>query len=407
MIQDLFLLSYRNLKRRKLRTFLTLLGIVIGVSAVVALISVAQGMQLAVESNLASAGFDRLTIIPGGSDELGFPMTGYSASKLYEEDVEAVKNADGIYHAFGIISTTAKVVYRDEVKHLTVYGVPTDSKSINVIESIGLFGLERGEFPEESDKNRAVIASGVAKDVFDNEADIGDKIIINRTDFRVSGIMEQSGSPVYDRIIAIPIDTARILFEMPEEVSTIYAQVEEGYEANEAASNVERELRKERDLKEGDEDFSVQTEEQTISGIMTILAAVQGLLIGIAAISLLVGGVGIMNTMYTSVLEQTGNIGLMKAVGAKSYHIMLLFLIESGIVGLIGGTVGTLLGAGIGKVIELVAGGAGIEAFSAAITPLLVAGALAFSFLIGTISGLLPARQAASMEPIDALRQRR
>jgi putative ABC transport system permease protein len=406
MIRDLFSMSLKNLQRRKLRTFLTLLGIVIGVSAVVALISIGQGMQMGINEMFKGVGADRLIITPGGGVETGVtPISSdLSASKLYEHDVDVVKSVSGIEHASGMISGTSKVEFNSQTRYVMIFGVPTDSESRKISESSGLFRIEDGRDLKEGDQYKAIAANSVANNFFSKEIKVGDKIIIEGVEFRIVGIYKKSGSPIYDSLIVINDDTARDLLNKSKEVSTIFAKVKEGLQPTEVADRVEEAMRKDRGLKKGEEDFTVASSEQLISGLSSILAAVQAILIGIAAISLLVGGVGIMNTMYTSVVEQTGNIGIMKAIGARNHDLMLLFLIESGMLGLIGGTVGIIIGFGIGKIVELIAISSGIDIFRSVITIELVIGSLLFSFFIGAIAGLLPARHAAKLQPVEALR---
>jgi putative ABC transport system permease protein len=170
--------------------------------------------------------------------------------------------------------------------------------------------------------------------------------------------------------------------------------------------NIKKSLRTSRKVDKGKEDFTVQTPESLLATLNSILMIIEAVLVGIAAISLLVGGIGIMNTMYTAVLERTKEIGIMKAVGATNREIMFLFLIESGLLGLIGGLIGVLLGFGISKSVEMVA-------FQVYESPLiqaefsfwLLSGALMFAFLVGSFSGWFPARQAARLNPIEALRK--
>jgi len=164
-------------------------------------------------------------------------------------------------------------------------------------------------------------------------------------------------------------------------------------------------LRRSRGLKEGNEDFEVSTTEELMKAFNTLLNIVQGVLVGIALISLVVGGIGIMNTMYTAVLERTKEIGILKAVGAQNRDILSLFLVESGILGLAGGAIGVLLGMGFSKLVELVATMALQTKLLQAYFPwYLTLGSLAFSFLVGTVSGILPAYQASRQKPVDALR---
>lgn len=176
---------------------------------------------------------------------------------------------------------------------------------------------------------------------------------------------------------------------------------------NKVAEDIEKELKKERGekLSEKSQTFDVLTSEQLLNTFGDVLGIVQAVLVGIAAISLLVGGIGIMNTMYTAVIERTREIGTMKAVGAKNSDILMIFLFESGLLGLVGGAIGIGIGIGMGKIAEYMAADAlGSNLFQAAFPWYLIAGALTFSFLIGTISGVLPALQAAKLRPADALR---
>ncbi|PIY91579.1 hypothetical protein COY71_02380 [Candidatus Micrarchaeota archaeon CG_4_10_14_0_8_um_filter_60_7] len=201
------------------------------------------------------------------------------------------------------------------------------------------------------------------------------------------------------------LDDCRKLFDDPEAVSMIYAQTQVGAEPARVAERIEDKLRKTRHEEEGKETFTVSTSEQLLESFSVILGVVEAMIIGIAAISLLVGGIGIMNTMYTSVMERTREIGIMKAIGARNGDILAIFLIESGMLGAVGGIVGILAGMGLGKLTEIIAEAAlGSQLLKASFTPELLIGALLFSFVIGALSGTLPARQAASLKPVDALR---
>ncbi|MCK4491202.1 MAG: ABC transporter permease, partial [Candidatus Altiarchaeales archaeon] len=186
---------------------------------------------------------------------------------------------------------------------------------------------------------------------------------------------------------------------------TIMARAKPNYDPEKVAEKIKEKLRKDRGLEKGEEDFMVLTMEQMKEAVGIVLDATQAVVVGIAFISLFVGGVGILNTMYTSVLERTKEIGVMKAVGARNSDIMLLFLIESGTVGLVGGLIGCLIGASISKGLEYIAVTQLDQTLiQASITPELIIGALLFSFIVGCISGVLPARQASKLKPVDALR---
>ena len=217
--------------------------------------------------------------------------------------------------------------------------------------------------------------------------------------------MEKTGDPGNDAAVYIPKDVFREIFNTPNEESTIMVNIAKGFDPEEVAKDIERKLRKFRDEKEGEETFSVQTSEQLLESFSNIFGIVQAVLVGIAAISLLVGGIGIMNTMYTAVLERTKEIGTMKAVGARNSDILLIFLFESGLLGLVGGGIGIMIGVGLGKSAEYIATMAlGTDLLQAYFPWYLILGALMFSFCIGALSGIFPAMQAAKLKPADALR---
>ena len=195
------------------------------------------------------------------------------------------------------------------------------------------------------------------------------------------------------------------MFSTGKNYGFIIAQVQSGEEPTIVAEEMKKELRKKHDLDAGEEDFSIETPENLMATFSTILDIVQIVLIGITAISLLVGGIGIMNTMYTSVLQRTKEIGLMKAVGARNSQILFLFLIESGLYGLVGGLLGVVAGVSLAKIAEKVLQQFLGPAFMAIeINWFLVLGALLFSFLIGILSGIAPARRASKLNPVDSLR---
>jgi putative ABC transport system permease protein len=404
MILDYFRLAVSNLFKRKLRSWLTVIGIFIGIMAVVALVSLSQGMQNAILSEFEKMGTNRIIIAPGGAS-FG-PMGSFiSSAKFTENDFGAVKNIKGVDLAITALSRSSYITFGKQTKQQLVWGFPVDSKSLEFYKGQSSFELAEGRFLRSGDKYKVVIGAGIANDTFDKDMHVGDTIMINFQQFQVIGIQKKSGGFEGDRNIRIPIDTARELFSDPSEVTAIFMNVKEGYSVDEAAESAKRKLRKERGVKEGEEDFSVQTSAQAIQTISSILGIIQAVLVGIAAISLLVGGIGIMNTMYTSVVERTREIGIMKSVGARNSAILTIFLIESGLLGLLGGVIGVVSGLGLGKLAEVIAMQFGVESLRAYMGAPLILGALAFAFIIGSLSGALPARQASRLSPVDALRK--
>ena len=246
-----------------------------------------------------------------------------------------------------------------------------------------------------------LVATG---EFFDKEVSVGDKITIDDRDFKVVGTLERIGSEQDDQSLWIPLETSKEFFGV-DDYLVIMVQTKDGFVPGDVAEDIIDDLGKARNVKEDEEDFTVQTMEQMMESVGVVLDVTQVVLVGIAFISLLVGGIGIMNTMYTSVLERTNEIGVMKAVGARNEDIMLLFTVESGVLGLVGGIVGTVIGIAISKVVEVVASSSlGSDLLLITLSPYLIFGALAFSFITGCISGILPAIQASKLNPVDALR---
>jgi putative ABC transport system permease protein len=404
-LKDYFLFALIGIRHRKVRSWLTILGIFIGIAAVVGLVSISEGMQNAITQEFSSLGADRVLLQPG-SAFFGPPGTG-GLAKITKDDIEVVEQVRGVKQAGGfVLKTSTKAEFNDKTKFVYGIGIPTD-ETIEVFGS--RFAISEGREFKQGDKNRKVAIAGYAfaKDdsIFGKTVRIGDTVIIDDEELKIVGIRENLGDPGSDLAFLIPLDVVWDIYGDKDEFSIISMEIDKGFVPSEVAERVKIAIRKDRNQEEGDEDFQVQTSEELFASFAVILNVVQAVIIGIAGISLLVGSIGIMNTMYTSVIERTKEIGVMKAVGATNADIMLLFVIESGIYGFIGGTVGVLLGIGMAKGIEFAAAQSLGEGLLVASTnPTLIIGALALSFILGAISGVAPARQAAGLKPVDALR---
>ena len=406
MIIDYFQLALTSIRHRKLRSWLTMIGIFIGIAAVVSLISLGQGMQSSINEQFRQIGSNRIMIQPGGIS-FGPPTTAseITAAQLTEDDVKIVQKTKGVEFASGILTLTAIVEFKDETNYIQVWGNPTDPYSQRNLEAIGLLAAEFGRQLSSSDKYKAIIGHNIAYNTFKKDIQLGDKIKINSQQFQVIGIQKKAGTGIHDIIIRIPLDTARDLFNEQNKVSFIGATSKQGLAPSEIAEDIKKELRKFRNVKEDEEDFTVQTAEQTIAQLNIILDIVQIFLIGIAAISLIVGGIGIMNTMYTGVVERTRDIGIMKAIGAKNSHILLLFLIESGTLGLAGGIIGVIIGLSFSLLVQFIVTAFDLITLKVYIGFPLLLGSLLFSFIIGAMSGVFPAKQASKLQPVEALRE--
>ncbi|MFH1972459.1 MAG: ABC transporter permease [archaeon] len=404
MIKDYFAFAFRSIVTRKLRSWLTIIGIFIGIATVVALIAVGQGMEAAVTEQFEKLGTDKIVISAGGDAAGSTFGMGLAAKPITYDDIDVVNDVRGVDVAAGMVTRIAAVKFGDETKNTWINGYPVDETS-EVIEDIQSYKVIEGRDLEDGDTYEMVIGNDFAYDFFEDEVSVGDKIEIEGKKFRVIGILDTIGNRQDDTAASIPIDTAAEIFGTRDEIYGIMVKVDAGEDPPVIAERIKEDLRDFRDEEEGEESFSVQTFQQILEQVGVVLNIITAVLLGIAGISLLVGGIGIMNTMYTSVLERTKEIGIMKSIGAKNSDVMLIFVLESGMYGLVGGGVGIIFGAGLSLIVAQVAGAAlGIDYFRAQISIWLILGALAFSFIVGIASGVFPARQASKMQPVDALR---
>ena len=406
MLRDYFSLAAENLKTRKLRTWLTMIGIFIGIAAIVSLISLGQGMKDAITSQFQSLGSDRLTIQAKGI-QFGPPGSNVVVP-LTKDDIKVIEKVNGVDSVSGRLIQTAVATFEKKNKVTWFVDVPSDSKQRALFNDILKPKTSSGRFLLTSDKYKVVVGNDYSTSpLLGKEVIAGDKIEVNGQQFEIVGILEKKGNPQFDLAIYMNEEVLRDVTNTPDKVSMITVRINKGEDLNRMADTITRALRRARNEADGKETFQIQTPEQTLSAVNTILTIVQAVLIGIASISLLVGGIGIMNTMYTSVLERTKEIGIMKAIGAKNSDVLLIFLIESGFLGLLGGIIGLTLGILISKSVEIIATNVlGTGLLKASISIYLLAGALLFSFLIGSISGVLPAIQASKMTPVKALRSK-
>jgi len=405
MIADYIKYTISNLLHRRLRSWLTLIGIFIGIAAVVALISLGQGLEAAVTAQFQAIGKDKIIIQPEGS--MGTLGTSAEAAKLTEKELKIVERTPGIDTAAELEYGIGKVEFNDRNIFTYIVGVPLDSKKIEMLKNIGTFKIIDGRMLKPGDSKKAQIGYLLATDdiYFGKKLRVGNKIALEGQEFEVVGVTGKVGNIQDDTQLIIPIDDADMIFNKKQKYDAIVAKVSESSELNSIVEEIKKEIRKERSEKEGEEDFSVQSSQELLESFGSILSIISAVLIGIAAISLLVGGIGIMNTMYTSVLERTREIGIMKAIGAKNSDILQIFLLEAALLGLVGGIIGIVIGIGLSKIAAFFAGQLlKTTLIQAYFPPYLIFGALVFSVAVGIASGVLPAVQASKLKPVDALR---
>ncbi len=403
MINDYFKLSYISFKNRGLRSWLTVLGILIGIAAVISLIGMGEGLRFTISSQFNFLNTDILTIQASGLNA-GPPGTGVvkPLKEYYVDDIEKIK---GVETAFGRIIEDAQLEFNNNIDFTFVANIPNGQKRKDVEGIIGL-DAENGRMLKDSDLNKVVLGNDYKKpDKMGKAIKPGDDVIIQGKKFDVIGILKRKGNFIIDNSMVLNEGELKDFFNVNDTYDMIFASVPNKDEMPLVRKRIEKYLRNERNVKEGEEDFEVQSPEQALKNLDATLFAVQIFVYVIAAISIIVGGIGISNTMYTSVVERTKQIGIMKSIGAKNKDIFTLFLVESGFLGLLGGLCGILIGIGsaygligIGKALL------GSELLKVKISLTLVIGAVLFSFIIGSIAGILPAFRASRLKPVDALR---
>ena len=352
-------LALNMLRHSKLRSWLTIIGIVIGVGAVVGIISLGDAMQAQVQSRLASMDLTSITISPGysraQSEGPGFGHFGGGTttdSQLTDHDIDALRGVEGITYVTGEISGREDISYNGENATLSITGVdPQVWKYMNSLE------VGSGRLLEPADKYVAVIGSGVASGIYKKDIGVNQVITINGKSVRVVGILKEEGGGG-DRQIYMPIDAAvNVITDAKKDVfDSIQVKAKSvdvvdtvSYEAIEKKLMISRHINK-----EDDRDFSVTALKSMAQSVTSMLYSMTLFLGAIAAVSLIVGAVGIANTMFTSVLEKTKEIGTMKAIGAKNRDILMIFLFNSAMVGLVGGIFGVILGALLSAVFPMI-----------------------------------------------------
>ncbi len=405
MINDYFSIAFKNLKHRGVRSWLTLLGIFIGVTAVIALISLGAGLKLAVSSQFGISSTEVLTVQAGGLNSYGPPGSG-ALNALTVSDLEAIKKLSSVKRAIrrNVISLETDFNNIRQIKYSiqTPYG--EDRKF--VYDNLQL-EIEKGRLLTDSDTNKVMLAYNFFTDEssgFEKKVEVGNKITINGRKFEVVGITKKKGSFIFDNVIYMNEKQLEEFMEDKNKADIIVVQAQSKETLNKTKQDIEKLMRDRRDVKIGEEDFEVQTPEAMLKTVDDILTGVQVFVAIIASISILVGAVGIVNTMTTSVLERRKEIGIMKAIGAKNSQVFLQFFIEAGLLGLIGGIIGAIFGTLIGYL-----GTVGIGSFvGGSLSPnidfMLIGLTLVGSFTIGAISGIAPARQAANQNPVEVLR---
>ena len=404
-MKDYFVLSSKNLRRKGIRSWLTLLGILIGIAAVISLISLGNTLKDTVNAQFDVGSEDIINVQAGGINWVGPP--GSAVSKhLTEDDAKAIERIGSVEWAISRHIRTVRAEFNDNIVFSTLVSLPNNRRINDIYEESGL-KIEQGRLLNEGEKGRILIGQNIAdgkKNGFEKDIGIGNNILLNNQEFRVIGILENKGSFTIDYAIFIGEEDLKEILDIGDDVDLIVVKVKEIDLINQAKEEIEKLMRQRRDVKIGEEDFEVSTPDAILATVNQILLGIQIFIVIIASISIFVGAIGIANTMFTSVLERKKEIGIMKAIGAKNRDIFYQFLIEAGILGLVGGLAGIALGIGISYL-----GTFGLNSFLGIetkpnISMMLILLSLVGSFTIGAISGIFPAMRAANQNPVEAIR---
>ena len=401
LFKECFGMAVNALLANKLRSLLTMLGIIIGVGAVIAMVSIGMGVRTSVADSFASLGSNMLIIMPGSTNHGGVRGAAGSRKSLKYDDAKAIESKiKGIDYVSPTVSSSYQVVNGNLNWNTSVEGVTPELMQIRALK------VENGSFISASDMNKrsrvAVIGPTVAANLFGAENPVGQNIRINNQPFKVIGITASKGQSIgqdQDDVIYIPLTTAQERMLAITHIHSVNIQVSRPEKMDQVQAEIENLLRQRHHIRAGmEDDFTVRNMTSLMESFTENTNMITLLLGSIASISLLVGGIGIMNIMMVSVTERTREIGIRKALGATSSNVLMQFMIESMVIGIVGGVIGIASGILLSKAI----GAFGGLTTTVDILPVLVS--FSFAVGIGLFFGIYPARKAARLDPIDALR---
>jgi len=396
-VGDLFHLAAGALRAHRLRSFLSMLGIAIGVAAVILLTSIGEGTRVYMVSQFTQFGTNILAINPGKSKTIGIPgALGGTTRKLTIDDAEALFRVPGVETVVPVVMGNARVQAGERGRSVSVLGATPD------LPALWRFGARQGSFWPKGDPRRgaplAVLGPKLARELFGDRSALGEFVHVAGGRFRVVGVMEPKGQMMgfdIDDLAYVPVASAMDLFDLDElmEIDLIYSAVRE-------TARVEAEAKRVLAVRHGGtEDFTVTSQEAMLDVFGKVMDVVTMAVGAIAGISLLVGATGILTMMWIAVGERTSEIGLVRALGATRRQVQALFLAEAAALAGLGGVAGVVIGLGLGAALRVAVPGLPVE------TPLrFVVAGLAVSVATGLVSGVAPARRAALLDPIEALR---
>ncbi len=403
--KEYYKIAARNLKMRSLRSWLTVFGIVIGVFLIITLLSLSEGIKDTINRQLMSLGGNMIFVMPGDDTN---PLAGimFGGDKLEQKDLEAIERTDGVIKVMPASYQSINVRFGSENKAVVVQGFPL-ADSMDVLRKFQGWSLASGRWPSPG-KREVVVGMQMNRDIFKMPVMPGDEFKIKGKKYLATGVLNSLGSKQDDSAIFMEIGEFQDLAGQPRGTAQMaMVQIAEGADANIIAAKIKDSLRWVQRRAYGSDslNFVVITAEKVNDIAGGVMAVIQFAILAFAGIAILVGGIGITNTMYTSVRERTREIGIMKAIGAPNSAVMAIFLFEAAIIGFGGGLGGTILGLGTALIIQAYGQVHPMFYFTASFSPWIIIFGLGFSFAVGCLAGILPARRAARLRPIEALRK--
>ncbi len=401
MLLEALKLSLRTIYRNAMRSTLTVLGIVIGVGAVIVMVTLGQGTTAQVTSDVAKLGSNVL-MVRAGQAGAGPASASADAKNFTVRDVEAIRGQiQGIAAAAPTASSAMTAIYGNLNHAMSVTG--TDNQYFVARDWAVASGREFTEAELQAGTAACIVGETVREELFADSDPLGETIRLKQISCRIVGVLAEKGASGFgtnqDDVILMPLKTVQRRVIGNQDVPMIFVSVTEGYETAAVQTDIEDLLRERRRIAAGETDnFSVMDMAEIASMLTSVTGVLTGLLAAVAGVSLLVGGIGIMNIMLVSVTERTREIGIRLAVGAEARQVLMQFLVEAVVLSLFGGILGILLGFGLGAV------AASLLSVPLVVDPTIVAIAFLFSAAVGVIFGYFPARRAARMNPIEALR---
>ncbi len=396
--RDLYKYPLKNLKERKSRSLLTIVSILFGITTIFIFVSFGQGLYDYIEEMTSSSTANKIIIQAKG---IGAPGT--SDFKLSEDDLDVVDSTTGVYEATGIYFKPAEIRQRGNLRYVYLTGYNPEKPLIKELFNVDII---EGRDLKKGDDNKIVLGYNylIEDKIFKESYEINDEIEIQEEELKIIGFYDSIGNPQDDSNIYVSEDSLEKLYPNEElSYSWIIAEVDMD-NLEQVIEKVKDNLRDERDLEEGEEDFFIQSYQDMIESYTQALDVVVLFVILIALISIIVSAINTANTMITSVLERFKEIGIMKAIGAKNGSIFKIFLFESSVLGFIAGTIGVVLGFGLTFLAETILNSLGWGFLSPHYSPVLFIGCIAFAVITGAISGVAPALRASKINPVDALR---